>query len=139
MSAQSDDRFCDTVADIEAGRDTVDQLEQDKYTHPAVPVRITEPVAVQTLPFLSGASRNININASVPATKILNEDDRRSRALVVSDVAFYIGTVKTAVEQGASALWPALEPLEIRTVDAWYARTETGDGNISIINDQWSQ
>lgn len=139
MNAQEEDRFADTVADIAEGRDTVDQLEQDKYTHPAIPVRITEPVPVQSLPFLSGASRNINIGDSVPATKILNEDDRRARALVVSDVAFYIGTDKTAVEQAASALWPALEPLEIRTIDAWYARTETGTGNISIINDQWAE
>lgn len=139
MNEQEADRFCDTVADIDEGRDTVDQIEQEKYTHPAVPVRIADPVTVQTLPFLSGASRNININAAVPAAKILNEDDRRARALVVSDVAFYIGTDKTAVEQAASALWPALEPLEIRTVDAWYARTETGDGNISIINEQWAQ
>lgn len=138
MNAQADDRFRDTLADIDDERDTVDQLDQAKYTHPAVPVRITEPVAVQPLPTVDGQDSYWNLDTAT-AVKVLNQDPRRSRALLCADTnAVWIGTDQTAVQSGRGFRVPVGEMVELRNTRRWYARAVTATAGLAVINEQWA-
>lgn len=139
MNAQEEDRFGDAVADIDAPRDTVSQLEQEKYTHPAVPVRITEPVAVQPLPTVDAQDSYWDLDA-LAAVKILNQDLRRSRALIscgTNDV--WIGTDPTAVQAGRGFRVPVGQVVQLRNSRRWYARAVTATATLSVINEQWAE
>ncbi len=130
------DRSADFIADVADGDLPVETLEQQNFTLPAVPVRVADPVQVQELPTVAGPSRNINLTTQ--AVKILNQDMKRSRALVIAEAAFFVGSDLSMVSSGAAAKWPANVPLEIKSQDIWYAQAATGTTILSVINDQWT-
>lgn len=130
------EKTLDDIADIAQNRPTTDAVLQQNFEHPAVLVRTVDPVAVQPLPAVCGVTRNVTVDTS-PA-KLLNEDPRRSRALVIGDGAFFFSPDKQAVTGGTAARWPANVPLEIKTGDLWYFAAAAATVLISIVNEQWT-
>lgn len=134
------DRLEDDIVDIVNGRPTVEDIQQQNFTHPAVLVRADDPIPVQQLPTLSAQARNVVLNNLEPF-KILNADPRRSRALVwTATQAVYIGTDQQAVRMGMGALLAVgSPPLEVRSTENWYVRAAVIGAQISVINEQWAQ
>lgn len=129
----------DDIADIAAGRPTVDDLQQVNFSHPAVLVRTDDPVAVQQLPCVSGGSFNRRFGTGDPAAKLIGEDDRRARATIISDEPIFLGTNQAAVDGGTSAIWPANVPYTIQANEQWWAKAEgAATATVSVIVDQWS-
>lgn len=134
MSTAADDR-----ADREMGRPTVDDVEQRNFDTPAVPVRVTDPVAVQLLPVLHAHSRTFTVALNA-TEKLLNEDKRRSRALVTVDGgACYVGTDQQGTVSGTSAfLLPAGTVVELRSVEQWWIRPADAETVVSVMSEQWA-
>lgn len=136
-----DDRTSDELADIDAGRATMDDLEQQNFTHPAVPVRVADPVQVQTLPTISATSRNVAVAfAESAAVKLLNHDPRRSLAhITCTGDAVFVGTDRTAVEARAAYRLPVAQLLTVRSIEPWYVLADKADALVSVISEQWAE
>lgn len=131
------EKTLDDVEDIARNRPTTDAVLQQNFEHPAVLVRTVDPVAVQSLPASCPGTRNVNIGTT-PAIKALNEDPRRSRAVLIADQPFYFSPDKSAVESAAAGRWPANVPLEIKTTEIWYVAAVAGTALLSIMPEQWT-
>lgn len=135
------EQFCDDVADVAMGRPTTDDVNQEHYSKPSIPVRVTDPVAVQELPTLDAQSRNVVILLTATApVKILNEDPRRSGAQIIANGgAVFVGTDQESVRLKSCARWPVGIPLPIKARCAWYVMPDTADITVSVINEQWAE
>lgn len=130
------EKTLDDVADIAQNRPTTDQVLGQNFEHPAVLVRSVDPVTTQALPASCPATRNIALDTT-PA-KALNEDPRRSRAVLICDQRFYFSPDKTAVAGASAGIWPANVPLEIKTSDIWYVAAVAGTAVLSVMPEQWT-
>jgi hypothetical protein len=135
MSTAADDR-----ADREMGRPTMDDLEQENFAHPAVPVRITDPVTVQQLPVLAAQSRTFAV-ANGSTVKLLNTDNRRSRALFVCESAVcYVGTDQQGTATRTSAFRvPIDHVIELRSSEQWWIHAANADALVSVMAEQWAE
>ncbi len=129
------EQYEDDVTDIENHRPTTSQVVQDAYNHPAVPVRVTDPVQVQQVPRVTGVSRKL-VLADTATVKILNQDSRRTKATVWCSQIMSISPDQAAVEQSAAAEIPANTMYEIGTDELWYAKPAAA-ATIHVITEQW--
>jgi hypothetical protein len=139
MNTPGQDRIRDEMADIDLKRPTVPDVEQDVYVHPAVPVRVADPVQVQQLPTISGHPRSHELDAITPI-KILNDDARRATAHVVAATnAVILGTDKSEVAAGHGFRLPVDVLFPIRSTERWYAIAVTATATLSVCNEQWAE
>lgn len=131
----------DELADIDNERPTVDDVLQRVYDHPAVPVRVADPVQVRQMPSLSAQSRNIIVPLdTAEAVKLLNADPRRSRAVVIcTGGPIFIGTDKAATQGKAVFRLAVAQLLTLTSQDPWYVMPDTADATVSVIADQWAE
>lgn len=102
-----------------------------------VPVRHQGPVRTQELPARTGAVRSLLVTSGDPV-QVAKEDLTRSRLVLISqDEPIYVAYGRDQVSAGLG-WWPALEPLEIRTVcEVWIAAVGT-DAYVSVRYENWT-
>lgn len=129
----------DDAADIADGRTTVDDVQQQEYDGPAIPVRNVDPVEVQPLPARAGAPQTINVDAITPG-KLCTEDPKRSRLTISADAVVWIGTdqAETASRTRAFRL-PANQAVPFTAQDQWWAVADTATANVSVLTEQWAR
>lgn len=130
---------CDDAADILDGRDTIDDVQQQVYDGPAIPVRNVDPVAVQQLPTRASDPNNVSVTQTT-AEKLCNDDPRRARLLISADVAIYIGTDQTATQGKKRAFRvPANTVVTLHSQESWYAVGDAASAVVSVIAEQWAR
>lgn len=130
---------CDDAADIAAGRETVDDVQQQVYDGPAIPVRVVDPVAAQELPSRGTAPNNVAVDQTTPG-KLCGQDPRRSLLVISTDADCFIGIdyTETMGKKRAFRL-PADTTLTLHSPEAWYVIGDVGAANVSIITEQWAR
>lgn len=130
---------CDDAADIADGRETVDDVQQQVYDGPAIPVRVVDPVAAQELPSRGTAPNNVAVDQTTPV-KLCGKDPRRSMILISTDAACFLGidATETAGKKRAFRL-PANETIVLHSPEAWYVVGDAGAANVSVITEQWAR
>lgn len=130
---------CDEAADIADGRTTVDDVQQQVYDGPAIPVRMVDPVATQDLPSRGTAPNNVTADQTTPQ-KLCNQDPRRSLLVISTDAVCFLGIdpTETAGKKRAFRL-PANTTITLHSPEAWYAIGDVGVANVSVLTEQWSR
>lgn len=102
-----------------------------------LPVAVNGPVQTQAMPSQGGTT--IQRKITTVADRILNEDPRRSRVIILAhDDDVLIGFDQASVSAGTAALWPKLVPLTITcTSQVWVAAASTTTV-VSAIPEQWT-
>lgn len=130
---------CDEAADIADGRDTVDDVQQQVYDGPAIPVRIADPVAVQPLPSRAGSTESRTVDDVTPV-KLCTADPRRSRLLISSDAVVYVAPLAEDARSRTRAFrLPANQAVPFHAQDMWYAVADTGTAEVSVLTEQWAR
>ena len=130
----------DKAADIAEGRATVDDVQQQEYDGPAIPVRIADPVEVQPLPARAGAPQTISVDNVTPE-KLCTADPKRSRLVISADAVVWLGTDQTECASRTRAFrLPANQAVPFSAQDQWWAVADTGAGaSVSILTEQWAR
>lgn len=135
----ADAAVCDDIADIADGRDTIDDVQQQVYDGPAIPVRIADPVATQDLPSRGTAPNNVTADQTTPQ-KLCNKDPRRSLLVISTDAVCFLGIdyTETLGKKRAFRL-PANTTLTLHSPEAWYVIGDVGAANVSVLTEQWAR
>jgi len=116
----------------------VEELQQrEQWDGPAVLVEHNGPVTVHDLPARVAVMRSLQLTTS---TELISGRDMRRKAvlLLAESDAFYVGNSAAAVTGGTAAKWPAGIPLDVRHVDALYARAAVAGTVLTVIVEQWA-
>lgn len=118
--------------DAEAIEPGVDNLLQEEYPGPAVPVRPVGPVTVHELPTRVSSSRNLQVydmlqtDPGSAVEQLAPGDLRRKYFLVLATVQpIFVGHEKQAVMDGTAGILPVGIVLSLPTGAAVYARCAT--------------
>lgn len=104
-----------------------------------LPVTVEGPVQTQALPTRGASSTQRKANPGVPE-RILNEDPRRSRAVLIShDDDMYVGFDQQSVASAIGALWPKNVPLTLTCISAVWVMPVTSASTISAIPEEWTR
>lgn len=130
---------CDDAADIADGRETVDDVQQQVYDGPAIPVRVVDPVAAQELPSRGTAPNNVTCDQTTPQ-KLCGKDPRRSLLVISTDAHCFLGIdpTETAGKKRAFRL-PANTTVTLHSPESWYVVGDAGAANVSVLTEQWAR
>lgn len=94
--------------DADAIEPGLDEVMQEEYHGPAVPVRLSGPITVNELPTRDAVSRNIGVTDQTnPPECIANEDLRRKFLYItVTGQPCFVGFDKQSVANGSCAILP---------------------------------
>lgn len=104
---------------------------------PTIPVTVEGPVQSQAMPTRGGAT--VQRKVGVVPDRILNEDPRRSRVILVSkDDDMYVAFDQASILSATAAIWPKLVPLTITCTSQIYVAAVSTASVISAIPEQWT-
>ena len=110
----------------------MEEIEQRDPTVPAVPVDVAGPVQTHDLP-----AKNVgivNMDLTTTPVRIFGFDPKRARMVVCCDATWrYLKS-----PSGLGARFPANVPVTFRNCDAFYARSDTGNGILSVVVENWA-
>lgn len=104
-------------------------------------VRNDGPVRVEELPTHIGGIRTVVAEVSTPI-KILNNDPRRKRALLMSrDQEFYFAATQAQCNPSYAGFWFSGIPLELSNQDElWVASADAvAVATITVVNELWTR
>jgi len=123
----------------QAPNEEVLSVEPEEIGLATVPVDIKGPVRTQELPAHTSGSRSYSFLATdTGARKVLNEDPRRKRALLIGTAIFRFGFSQQEADASIAGTWPLGVPLELTTEDQVWARPDSGAATITIVSEQWT-
>lgn len=135
-----------TAYDAEGIEPDIDQLQQEEYRGPAVPVRLTGPVTANELPTRDSTSRSINVaqtiagSAADAAEQIATADPRRKYLTVLcTGNPILIGHTKQEVLDAVCGVLPVGVPLNLPTSEpVWVRSTAAGGSVVSYWSGCWA-
>lgn len=117
-----------------------DELMQEQYPGPAVPVRVTGPLTVHELPTRDASSRSVTVSDVSLPESIANEDPRRKFLYVtVTGQPCYVGFDKMSVANGTAGILPVGIMLAIPTMLPVFVRAAVaGNAVVSYWAGSWA-
>lgn len=141
MSGITEHLYDENGLDGEAITPDLDDVMQEEYTGPAVPVRLSGPVTVNELPTRDAVSKNITVSDTTnPPEMIVSEDLRRKFLYItITGQPCYVGFDKQSVMNGTAAILPVGMLIPLPTaMPVWVRAATAGNSVVSYWAGTWA-